>query len=69
MPSIMEQFFGAEALPVWLQKTPSGKTVYATIFTFLFLVPLGLFQNLSKLAFTAAFGFLCSLTLMIIVTV
>jgi len=58
-----------ESLPFWLQKTDAGKTVYATIFSFVFLLPLGLFQNLSKLAFTAAFGFLCSMTLMIILTI
>lgn len=69
MPAIMEQAFGMEALPFWLQKTEAGKAVYATIFSFVFLLPLGLFQNLSKLAFTAAFGFLCSMTLMIILTI
>ena len=52
------------AMPYCLQNNETGRLVFATIFTFVVLLPMACFRELSMLRYTSFFGVFCSVILM-----
>ena len=78
VPSLIEEAFGRDALPYWMQKNELGFIFYMTIFSvsilvdktvqYCILLPISLPRELGSITYLSALGLMSSIFLMFAVT-